>query len=389
MGQVAPTAGTLRLVLRYVGPWPIRPVPLVIFLSVFLIGFSSGVQFGVAQSRGPATAGPFSLQVLVMALASVGVAVIVTATAFALGRFLLAAGTSLGRYLLVVLASASVGGVLRVTLGQLPREPFPSTAAALLFSIARLALLELVILAITGAVASRQQQQTEIAQAALARSREHQRRLLEADEQARAQVSALLHDRVQAPLIAASLELREAALGQQESLAPIMVDVADRLERLRSLDVRGAARALSPDLANVGLRTALEDVCLQYEPMMRGTVHIDVQAQATVDDEPSLALGAYRVVEQAVMNAAAHGRARTCDVRVEAGSADGSIRVLIRDDGIGSRSSVTGFGSVVTEAWVTATGGQWSREGSETGTVVTATMGPIAHPEAGLPRGRS
>lgn len=199
-------------------------------------------------------------------------------------------------------------------------------------------------------------------QEALALAREQQRQLLDADERVRGQVSAFLHDRVQGGLIAACLELSDAARAADSATQVSIDGVVQRLEDLRALDVRSAARALSPDLANTDFRSALEDLSRQYAPAMLITLEIDPRLASRITPEAdSSLLGSFRIIEQAVLNAVVHGRARNCLVRVDL-VAD-SLAISVSDDGVGIKAGGTpGLGSALTTTWTTLFGGSWSRE---------------------------
>jgi len=227
-------------------------------------------------------------------------------------------------------------------------------------------------LAVTGAVVQRLRRETEVAQAALAESRRQQAILLESEERSRRQVAQLLHDRVQAGIIAASLELRLVGSSGDDSRVQAVVD---RLERLRDIDLRQAARALSPDLVNVDLRSALADLASGYEPTM--TTRVDITPGVLRDrrvPETTL-LAIYRIVEQGLLNAAGHGHALS--VRVSVTMSDSTIQVVVADDGRGLPASGLhpGLGTAVIEAWCQVAGGTWSLEpGRSGGAVLRATL---------------
>jgi len=227
-------------------------------------------------------------------------------------------------------------------------------------------------LAVTGAVVQRLRRETEVAQAALAESRRQQAILLESEERSRRQVAQLLHDRVQAGIIAASLELRLVGSSGDDSRVQAVVD---RLERLRDVDLRQAARALSPDLVNVDLRSALADLASGYEPTM--TTRVDITPGVLRDrrvPETTL-LAIYRIVEQGLLNAAGHGHALS--VRVSVTMSDSTIEVVVADDrrGLPASGLHPGLGTAVIEAWCQVAGGTWSLEpGRSGGAVLRATL---------------
>jgi signal transduction histidine kinase len=170
--------------------------------------------------------------------------------------------------------------------------------------------------------------------------------------------------------------LTDAANSADDATRSTIDATVQRLENLRALDVRSAARALSPDLANTDLQSALEELAYQYAPAMLVTVEIDpIVAARTSDPRNQVLLGCFRIVEQAVLNAAVHGRARNCLVRVD--SVSNGLSISIQDDGVGIGAiQAPGLGSALTTTWTTMLGGSWSRVGLPSGgTLMTASLG--------------
>lgn len=127
------------------------------------------------------------------------------------------------------------------------------------------------------------------------------------------------------------------------------------------MDVRRAARSLSPSLEDVDLQTALEELAAQYEPSMEMAVRVssDIERRRAAL-APDVALAVYRIVEQALLNAATHGQAQHVSIDVDL---DGSrIVIAVRDDGRGlpATSTVAGLGSAVIETWTREFGGSWT-----------------------------
>lgn len=212
----------------------------------------------------------------------------------------------------------------------------------------------------------RLQDQVDATQEALEIAREQQLQILTADEDARRQISSLLHDRVQAELIAVCLELRVAAqrlpVTEQTTIDPLI----QRLETLRSLDLRNVARSLSPDLDALDLQTAIEELAMPFEASLLVEVDVDVSIdQHRHELGQSLLLACYRIVEQGLLNVAAHARASRVDVRLLCDR--DVVRVSVVDDGIGLQPDAPrGLGSVVITTWVRAMDGTWAyreREG--------------------------
>lgn len=222
----------------------------------------------------------------------------------------------------------------------------------------------------------RLQDQVDATQEALEIAREQQLLILTADEEARRQISTLLHDRVQAELITVCMEMRGVVellpVAEQTKLHPLI----QRLETLRSLDLRNVARSLSPDLDTVDLQTAIEDLAMPFEASLLIVVDVD----ESIDENrhelgESLLLACYRIVEQGLLNVATHAQASRVEIRVSRNL--DMVRVSVIDDGIGLKEDrPRGLGSVVITTWVRAMQGDWrykAREGAM-GTELSAEL---------------
>lgn len=258
-------------------------------------------------------------------------------------------------------------------LGALNSDP-QIVIAGLVRTIAIMLIIEMA----TGITGHRLLLQVDKTNMALELVREQQQQMLEADERMRAQVSTLLHDRVQAGLIAACLELQDAADRVDPAVRREIADVVHRLEGLRGLDVRRAARTLSPNLDDTDLHSAIDDLASQYAPAM----HVDVTVAPSILSHaarPSerLLLGAYRIIEQSLLNAAVHGRARNCRVHVDV--TDAEIVVVIDDDGVGmpNGASPPGLGTALMTTWVWILDGHLARTVSSMGGVRVRASLPL------------
>ncbi len=354
---------------RLIGPWPLQPLAAGIITWGFAAGISAGRLSASAEGLQPASVAMVFARAALPA-AALGI------TLFLIRRSVPQSSTRLPIYLLSVLFGALMFVIVRLALGDLAPAGDLSLGAALFVAMMRNVPIVLLIQAIIGLANRRLYLEVERTHAALALAREHQRQLLDADERVRGQVSALLHDRVQAGLIAACLELADAAASTDAATRSTIDAAVQRLEDLRALDVRSAARALSPDLANTDLQSALEELAHQYGPSMLVTIDIDPQLGSRISNSQDQALlGSYRIIEQAVLNAAVHGRARNCLVRVE--HVPQGLSISVQDDGTGIRTpGIPGLGSALTTTWTTMLGGTWSRESLPGGgTLMTASLG--------------
>jgi signal transduction histidine kinase len=88
----------------------------------------------------------------------------------------------------------------------------------------------------------------------------------------------------------------------------------------------------------------------------------------------------YRVVEQALLNAASHGPASRVDVSLTVPSS-GTVTLTVSDDGRGLPRGevVRGLGTAIMDAWCAVAGGEWAWRPTPAGGVqVAATFGAVA-----------
>ncbi len=344
-----------RLDLRwwqYIGPWPIRPLPVAIFASVFF-GFTAAAA-AVLETELVANVTFVSNVVSV-----VSAALIVWLALWLAQRWEDRHRLNLAAYLVVFLIVTVIGVTVRTYVGQISDLVYLSPVTYL-STVLRVAIPLAAVNSIVGVATARLAAQVEQTQAALALTRLQQDWMLAADEQARRQIADTLHDQVQATLIAACLQLQAVSPDDRDGIDAVI----DRLEELRKIDVRRVARALSPTLSEVGLGSSLAELASQYEPGMVTLISVSAQAdgsQGYADERTRL--GCYRIVEQALLNAAVHGRAHTCEVfvDVEDRADDRAVVVTVDDDGRGFGGGVPepGSGSALISTWVRTLRGEW------------------------------
>ena len=357
---------------RWIGPWPFRPIPTFLLGAYFFVVTTTGQLLGMKSD---------DLELWVRNAILFGFpAAFVIALVVALGRrWQRNHGVNPGSYVTFIFLAAFLGMGIRVATGAIPVDQF-GNVPALALAVFRVMIMLFIVNAIAGAIVSRLQKQVNATQKALDLVRDQQIIMVEADEAARRQVAALLHDRVQAGLIASCLELQMVAQRCAPGDSSALRDVIDRLEELRALDVRRAARALSPSLEDVDLKTALEELAAQYEPSIDTLVHVD----PSIDDrhdaiDQELLIATYRIVEQGLLNAATHGQAQ--HVWIDVRNDRGRFTVTVRDDGSGlaTSSPSTGLGLAIVETWSRVLHGSWSlRPHSGGGAELRAELGSPA-----------
>lgn len=231
--------------------------------------------------------------------------------------------------------------------------------------------------AVVGSVIVRFQKESTAARAALETVVVQRRLILESEERVRGEVAAFLHERVQTDLVSIGLRIRAALPLPPDEMTRELEATMAELERVRFHEVRKASRQLSPNLDQVSLDTALRDLADAYRPGM--TVTVDVSAAASrvlkAPGSAARATGIYRICEQGLLNAAIHGHANACLIRVALEDSD-SLKLTLDDNGVGLPLSavVPGMGSTVISAWVESLQGQWSLEPASVGMTLTATI---------------
>lgn len=339
------------------GPWPIRPgltFVVLFWVNLYAANFFLDVNLGNAVSRMtraiPVAMG-FSIAVTLVLLVS-------NAIARRSGR----SAVTRRRYLITILIAgfvfALVGLLWRVFLFG-----FPFTIFGFPISIFRGVVVVGLIQAVAGVNDARLREQVDRASTAYEEVIEQRRIMVGAEERARELVARFLHDRVQASIVAISLQLGRIRSRAPEPLNGELASVVDELEQIRSVDVRSASRRLSPDISVSGLDDALRELFATYGDSLSISLHrsseLDDWAAPSVGREDQC-LAVYRIVEQALLNAAVHGR--PLSARVDITRANGDVLVHVADDGAGLTAGPLprGAGTAIITAWVSLLNGTWS-----------------------------
>lgn len=332
------------------GPWPIRPL-LMGFLTALIVQFASSDINAVGRLDPDSV---FSAMPLSLAR---GAAVALPLWAMVTLRRWTTGGKPLTRasYLTIIALGGASSGTVRFWLsdGDLATEPRIYAVFVL-----RAIFLLLLLHTIFGLADGRLRAQVRRADRALVEVERQRTFVLEADERARDEVSRFLHNRVQAGLVTVGMQLRQLEGAVPGEAARRVGSIRDALETIRAVDVRQASRALSPDIVTVGLPAALRELAQGYEPAMR--VHIRVTEAVAAGLSPDLLLGCYRIVEQGLLNTAAHGHATQVEVRVDADSRAVTIEVADDGGGLGPGTPQPGTGTAIIDAWVSRFDGEWS-----------------------------
>jgi two-component system sensor histidine kinase UhpB len=197
--------------------------------------------------------------------------------------------------------------------------------------------------------------------------------LLRADEDTRREVADFLHDRVQAGLVVANMELNKVSEKLSDQHKAEIRSIIAELEEIRRFDVRDASRLLSPDLNVVGLNQSISELAGRYRSSMKILTQLDT-AMSEVSNEKQLAV--YRICEQGLLNAAIHGKADRCVLRTTVTSKT-TVTIHLDNNGHPLREPHLGAGSgtAVIDAWVSKFSGTWTLKNTDDGQVsLTATL---------------
>lgn len=341
----------------FFGPWPIRPVlSLIVFFVAYM--FAQNVFADVNPdnfvNRLPR---PLPSALLIAGATSA----VLYVSEVVLRRTRGGNRPTRGVYLIVMTVAGLVLGM--ATFIQSPMfDPSNPDFQGVLYYLIRGVLLVTLLHAVAGVNDARLQANVRIAERALEEVNEQRRAVIDAEERARESIARFLHDHVQTGLVSISLLLRPIVERTPEPEKAQLGSIIEALEDMRTIEVRAASRRLSPDIAATGLRTALVELLEGYGGSLDGEVSIADELSAWARPDPDAAqqhLAVYRVVEQAVLNSAIHGRARRVWISIDDGG--DTIDVQVLDDGVGlpPGGHTPGSGSTIISAWVSSFGGQW------------------------------
>jgi signal transduction histidine kinase len=199
------------------------------------------------------------------------------------------------------------------------------------------------------------------------------KRLVAASDEARRRIERDLHDGTQQRLVSLALAARAAAA----DLPPESGDVRDKFSWIATglgeavEDLQELSRGIHPAiLSDAGLGPALETLAL------RSPIPVELEVRTKERFPEPVEVAAYFVASESLANAAKHSQASRIDVLVALEG--GTLRLSVRDDGIGGADPGRGSGLVGLRDRVEALGGTLAIEsGPGAGTSLSATL-PIA-----------
>ena len=372
---------------HWFGPWPLRAGWMVFLIFV-------AQNFGIGDARlvrmddvVPSTIDSELIRIaLVRAGMSLALALVIVAAEWIVWRLTTLRGPrqALWAYALMIVIGAAAAAAFRaasqIIEGLAPLVPTPAATFMHYF------LLLLALHVAIGIIGSRVSESSQRAKDALAKLNEQERRFVASEERARRIAAEFLHDRVQADLLVIAMELKRIGEDAPDDVARRIASITEAVESVRLTDVRDTSRSLSPLVQATGLASALTVLAERWGPAMRVSVSVAPSLGAVGEDSPASAdraLGVYRIVEQALLNAAAHGRAGQAQVSITEQDRAGApwIRVHVTDDGIGFNPAAAeaGGGFATSQVWARLLDGEWSVD-SAPGQATTVTAWIPASP---------
>jgi signal transduction histidine kinase len=200
-------------------------------------------------------------------------------------------------------------------------------------------------------------------------------RIVAAADDARRRIERDLHDGAQQRLIALALKVRAAMDHLPDGLDGLTAELCDVAAGLTAVleELREISHGIHPAiLSGGGLGAALKALA------RRSAVPVTVDVAIEADLSDSVEVAAYYVTAEALANAAKHAQAS--DVMVRARTADETLYLSIRDNGIGGADSGNGSGIIGLKDRIDVLSGKMvlsSPVGS--GTIIEVTI-PLAMP---------
>jgi len=338
----------VRRVLALVGPYPYNPY--LIFLLCFSFFFSRFASLLVDTPAGPERSRAGWVIILIALIPGSFFAV----CAIILQRYRFWSSSNLFLYILEVTTAIGVFTLYPPLVNPILKKIFVYQYVSP-FSLSKKMFLVAIILALfTLALMHKSERKIivrlEKADELVEHLKADREELINLDEAIRRQTSSFLHDRVQSDLMVVGIKLKSIQGTGSDEINNVIDLAIVRLENTRSADLKNIIQVLSPNFEAGGLKSSIESLIKQYESNMAVLVQVDEISEQL--DSLNL-LGAYRIIEQGLLNAFVHGPAKNVLVSVSTDSA-GNTEVLISDDGPGTDLDFVdlGVGTAVIDSWV-------------------------------------
>jgi signal transduction histidine kinase len=179
-------------------------------------------------------------------------------------------------------------------------------------------------------------------------------RIVAAADESRRRIERDLHDGTQQQLVSLMLELRSAEATEPPDAGELRAQLARTADGLRGVleELQEISRGIHPAiLSKGGLEPALRTLA------RRSAVPVTLDLRAGRRLPGHVEVAAYYVVSEALTNAAKHAQASV--VHVELDVHDATIRLAIRDDGVGGADPGRGSGLIGLSDRILALGGRF------------------------------
>lgn len=364
------------------GPWPIYPSALAL-IAIYGLFVSAGSRTQVGNK----TVGSYFSAVLPQWASIIITCLII----YAVLRLLVALTarvrpvdeSRLAYVVTLLVASALITLFIvvatQVTVDDKLRDTLPPISVRYILSIPVVALVLFIGNGVLASVRARLARQEVLLAERLELVRSERSLLLAAEEKVRAEASRTLHDDVQAALLRSVVRL-EALRDRLDEDDRVLFDASiDEIESVREVRVRALGRVLAPNIDDIGLLQALEELAALYADVMPVAFDVTeaiVERFRPVGHQDETALALYRIVEQVLLNALKHARATAVRVALTQLD-DGRVRLELTSDGVPTDANVEpGTGTATINSWLDAVGGWWELVvAPDGGTRVTVVAG--------------
>jgi signal transduction histidine kinase len=335
-----------RVLISYVGPFPINPFLAFIFAFAFYFAHVNGL---FSEFLGDIE---LILFVPIALFLSVILGLLAGFMAYFIERFQLLPKRSLMLYILEIFCistiltftsrffSASLSKYFEVDLSEI----WQISAITFFINVP----VYLIVLSLLHQSEKLINSRLQTADSKVTKLKSERRVLIKSDEEIRRQVAQYLHDRVQSELMVAVIQLKSLSDKSEEEREFEIESIFKRLERLRSVDLSKLAQILAPNFTVGGLMGSLGMLIHQYSNNFDTNLTLDPNLS---DLEESSMLGIYRIIEQALLNTITHGPAFNVAIKIELRNSK-MIHLSVKDDGPGSDSSHVGVGTTIIDSWV-------------------------------------
>ena len=217
------------------------------------------------------------------------------------------------------------------------------------------------------------------------------RKLIEAQEQERIRVARELHDDIgqRLSLLTMAIDILRSKMPAPAGDAAVQIDELSKLSNEVTSDVHAISHRLhSSKLEYMGLVPAIRSFCREFAEQQK------LKIEFAHDEFPhklpqELSLCFYRILQEALHNAAKHSQARCFDVELRKSPID--IRLTVSDSGVGfdpkSASSMSGLGFVSMRERVKLVNGTIAIESKPMGGTIVRVHVPFRPEKAPQARG--